>query len=345
MLKGIAIFMVVMGHVLAIGVRGIDSATIFKFIGAIHMPLFFFISGWFTMKVLPDGSLRRPNLKQRAIQLLLPMVVVSTMWIFYYPHSGLQSPFDSTFAGLWSNEWKNGYWFTPALFIIMLVYWLITPVLKRLKNIWLSMGFVVLLWVILMAVGKYLSPELLGYTGYSFIAQFTPVFLVGAIAARNADGFNQLTEKSAWTTASIVAGAFLLYVICWPWEFKILDSYPDLFSAAVILFHIALAVVAVSVVRPWSEKAFAPEASAFTRGVAKVWQLLGRKSLTIYLLHYFFLFPLTDCGDVLRTVSLGFTPLFFFAAIIAAAIVAMVLLVDAIIQRSSTLSLLLTGTR
>ena len=41
LLKGIAIFMVVMGHVLTMCIRGIDSAALFKIIGEVHMPLFF----------------------------------------------------------------------------------------------------------------------------------------------------------------------------------------------------------------------------------------------------------------------------------------------------------------
>ena len=50
-LKGLAIFMVVIGHVLTMCIRDIDSAVLFKLVEKIHMPLFFFISGYFTYKV------------------------------------------------------------------------------------------------------------------------------------------------------------------------------------------------------------------------------------------------------------------------------------------------------
>lgn len=55
-LKGIAIFLVVMGHVIVFCVRGIDATPHFKFIGSIHMPLFFFISGYFFL--FPLGCCR-----------------------------------------------------------------------------------------------------------------------------------------------------------------------------------------------------------------------------------------------------------------------------------------------
>ena len=89
-IKGVAIFLVVMGHVLTMCVRSIDRATVFKIIGQIHMPLFFFISGWFTYRLAGDGRVKMPSIKPRAKQLLLPMLVVSALWIYHFPHSGQQ---------------------------------------------------------------------------------------------------------------------------------------------------------------------------------------------------------------------------------------------------------------
>lgn len=131
LLKGIAIFMVVMGHVLTICIRDIDAATIFKIIGEVHMPIFFFISGWFTYKATADGRIRRPDLRRRALQLIVPMVIVSTLWVLQFPYSGLRSPMAPGFDGLWTSEYKNGYWFTPVLFVIMALYALLAPVILR----------------------------------------------------------------------------------------------------------------------------------------------------------------------------------------------------------------------
>ena len=58
MLKGVAIFLVVMGHVITMCVREIDRATLFKLIEHIHMPLFFFVSGWFTFRLVENGKIR-----------------------------------------------------------------------------------------------------------------------------------------------------------------------------------------------------------------------------------------------------------------------------------------------
>ena len=60
LLKGIAIFMVVMGHALTMCVRLLDSSFLFKLIGQVHMPVFFFISGYLTYKANADKQFITP---------------------------------------------------------------------------------------------------------------------------------------------------------------------------------------------------------------------------------------------------------------------------------------------
>lgn len=350
-LKGIAIFMVVMGHVIAFCVRDIDRATLIKFIGVIHMPLFFFISGWFTFKLLPDDRVRIPDLLQRAKQLLLPMLVVSSIWIFYFPHSGIETPFDSTFAGLWVAPMKNGYWFTFVLFQIIVLYALFAPLFGRLRSVWSALVAVTAIWAVLLGITTLMSPEVLGYSSFMLTAQFWFVFAVGAIAARHKDAFNRLTENGNAVAASLVVGAVLLYFISWPWEFDFLGGeYADIkMSVMLALFHICLAIVAIAVIRPWSQRIYAPGQDGLpvqSTGlrVAGIWQLLGRKSLAIYLLHYFFLFPAGICRPFLEGLNLSFTPLFFFSAFVATGIILIVLGVEAVLQRAPIMAWLLSGT-
>lgn len=339
-LKGIAIFMVVMGHVLTMGVREIDRATLFKFIGAIHMPLFFFISGWFTYKVVPEtGRLRIPDIGKRALQLLVPMVVVSTLWIWYFPHSGLQSPL----TAVWPDTWKAGYWFPLVLFQIILIYTAITPVISRLSNIWASLAFVFVLWWAMNFGVSYLPADVIGYGSFDLTTAYFGTFVLGVLASKYREGFARLTSSGTAVGISILVGAVLLYMVCWYWEFDVMTAGYGLDAMFTGLFHVALAVVAIAVVAPWSARAYAEDARPLTRCIADVWSLLGRKSLAIYLLHYFFLFPLTACRPALEAMNLAFVPLFWFAALIAAAIIAVVLGADAIIARSPALAFVLTG--
>ncbi len=343
MLKGLAIFMVVMGHVITFCIRDIDRSLVFKLIQEIHMPLFFFISGWFTYKATPDGSLRRPDMARRAVQLLIPMVVVSSLWIWYFPHSGLQSPLTSTFEGLWSSPWKNGYWFTLVLFEILALYCAVTPLLKGGIGRWLTI--ILASWALLLTAVALLPAVWTDYASLGLAASFWPVFMFGAAAAKYRDRFATIVAGGSTVTVCLLLGACLAYFICWPWEFPALtDSNGIALSIARTLFHACLAVVAIAVVKPWSERVYSPAASGAARRIADTWQLLGRKSLAIYLLHYFFLFPMWTCRQTLVDLSLGFVPTFFLAAFVAAGIIALALGAAALIAPSPLLSLLLTGT-
>lgn len=341
MLKGIAIFMVVAGHILTMCIREIDRATIFKLIGEIHMPLFFFISGIFTFKASQDGTLRKPDLVRRARQLLIPMLVVSSIWIYYFPHSGLQSPLNSTWSGLWTDTWKNGYWFTLCLFEIIVIYRFMTNVLQGCRTVWHEIAVVVTTWIALGALVYALLPQIAVNTlGLSLTMQFFPVFMAGVIARRNYNGFRLMTSDSKSVTASLIIGGFLLYFISWPWEFG--DIHPVFVSTARSLFHIALAIVAVAVVEPWGREAFSPK-TPDGRPWAKLWAYLGTQSLAIYMLHYFFLFPMGWIRDTLISMNLAFVPLFVVASVAAAAVIAVTLCFNSIISKSQTLSALLTG--
>ena len=341
MLKGIAIFMVVMGHILTMCVRGLDRAAIFKFIGEIHMPLFFFISGWFCFRFDNAGAIKFPDIKKRAVQLLVPMVAVSSIWIYYFPHSCIQSPLVSTWDGLWLNEWKNGYWFTLVLFEIILLAAASAPFIFRFTKVATSLAATAVIssFLIWVAVGFGDSPAM-SVLSFSLTASFYPAFMAGAIARKHSDSFGRLVSGSGCMTLSILAAGILLYYVCWYWEFPFIPQWGPM--AARPLLHIALAIIAIGIVKPWSEKAFA---TGRTPGrMADMWRFIGSRSLAIYLLHYFFLFPMPGMRPLLESVGLGLVPLLVFSAFWAALVIAVTLCANYIISFSRPLALLLTGT-
>lgn len=342
MLKGVAMFMVVMGHVLAFCVREIDRATIFKVLEQVHMPLFFFVSGWFTYKLNEGGQLILPRLGSRAVRLLLPMVVVSSIWVFYFPHSGVETPFASTFEELWTSAYKNGYWFTLVLFEIVLLYGAMRSVLNRCRRLWMSATFVAAIFALLYWLNS-ISGRIGEVLSLSMLTTFAPVFFTGLLARRHRNGFERLADSSAVQTVSLLMASVAIYAACWPWEFG-LDGSLRMIAQAVS--HPFLVVVAYRLFRDWGTAAFADSASPLSNGIARLWEYIGTQSLGIYLLHYFFLFPM---GSVMRgwmqAMNLAWVPLGAFAALTAACIVAMVLIVLKLIKPSKLLSLLLAGNK
>lgn len=335
MLKGLAIFMVVMGHVIAFCVREIDRAAIFKMIGSVHMPLFFFISGWMSWR----GG-RRPDLVKRSLQLLVPMLACSTLWIYYFPHSGLESPLSSSFDGLWHDYYKNGYWFTLVLFEIIVVYTPFSLLLRRLRGLAASLAAVACMCAAVLLVDFMLmSTPMSGLLSWHLVTQFSPVFAMGVLACKYKERFYRLVRSELCVTAAFLVGAAAMYVCSWPWEFPPLAGV--LADYGQCLLHLCLAVVAVAVVKPWSEEAYAPGAQG--HALARMWSYIGRESLGVYLLHYFFLFPLGAVRPLLESTALGFVPVAAVSMAVAAAVVAVVLGVVRLLRPSALLSWLLAG--
>lgn len=344
MLKGVAIFMVVMGHILTMCVREIDRATLFKFIERVHMPLFFFISGWFTYKAGNEGRVTFPRLGSRALQLLLPMVVVSSLWIWYFPHSGLQSPLDSTFAGLWTDVWKNGYWFTLVLFEIIIIYAAGIPLMNRFGSLYGICASSCGIWAAMLVAYMYLIPQdISSVLSLELVVSFYPAFIFGAIGRRYREGFMNAVHSSMCQTVAMAVFAVCLYMCSWPWEFGLTSLHTILLGA---LTHVSLAVIALAVFERWSDAAFAPGVPRESNRLARMWEYIGTQSLAIYLLHYFLLFPMGGLfRDTLISLNLSFVPLTVFSAFWAAIVIAMVLGIVRLIEPSRQLSLLLTGKR
>lgn len=336
-IKGIAILLVVMGHVLIMGIHGLDKAFIFKFIEKLHMPLFFFISGYFTFK-MTDNKVVLPNLWLRFKQLIVPFICVSSIWIYYFPHSGIQSPLDSTWSGLYSNVWKNGYWFTLCLFEIILIYYLLAAISNKFKGKSLRIILLVIGYIMLYITTNISDFSIEKYLGIELIVKFMPIFIIGAFAHEYKNKFNAIIASDKLLTLSIILGGISIYYTCYFWEFpEIYTKYQILIS---IISHIALIIIVFNIVKAWCETKFHSLASSW---IIKKLQFIGKESLSIYLLHYFFLFPITWLRQPMVDMGLGFTPLFVISLLVAIIIIAITLGASHIISRSKLLSVFLLG--
>lgn len=312
-LKGIAIFMVVMGHVLTMCIRGVDGAVAFKLIGEIHMPVFFFISGYFTYKISGKRDFVSPALWRRFKQLVVPFFVVSSLWILYFPHSKLQSPLSSSVPDMLRSYWKDGYWFTLTLFELNLLYALAGKLLSAVKSPVLQAVYSVAVYVALIFVSPLVSDADANCDplGVGLLTRFYPVFMMGVFAKKYAGGFRRLAENPwCFFVASGAAFCCWYYSSYW-WEF------PGISGTAIYvaqpLLHAGLMLVAFGLVYGAGESAERADGNVVKRCLV----LLGKNSLGIYLLHYFFLFPLTPLQEPLRAVGLAFVPTVVIAAFFA----------------------------
>ena len=341
-LKGIAIFLVVMGHVLTMCIRDIDNDFLFKLIERVHMPVFFFISGYFSYKESTSKKYLVPNIGKRALQLLLPFFVVSFLWILYFPHSGLKSPINASIRGFIFSDYKIGYWFTFCLFESIILYATFIPIFRIVKNIFVNVLIVLLCMLFISSAFGWLS----AYTGIKLselfglgpLTLYFPIFILGVFAKKNKELGRHLISNNTLLSISLIAMTVLGYISVYSWEFHI---QTDVLYFIGFLTMACVVYVAIVLTKGWSEKIYLrrPQGNTFS----KIWTYLGQESLGIYLLHYFFLFPLTFLQEPMRAMGLGFVPSLVVSAFVAALIVAVTLGVNYIISQSKLLSLLLIG--
>lgn len=341
LLKGIAIFLVVMGHALTMCIRQIDAAFLFKIIGEIHMPIFFFISGFLTYKATADRDFVSPDLKKRFIQLIIPFFVVSALWIWYFPHSHLLSPISSCLQDMYCSYWKDGYWFTLCLFELFVICLPLSKTFSMLRSLWQQIAITIAVYAVLIILSAYVSfpDENFDIAGIGLLTRFFPIFMAGIFANKYKEAYHHICTDSLWFTIAVVAFTLSWYSVVYPWDLPMLPSWSKYIASPVE--HLSLIVIAVAAISPWSAKEFAP--GHRPSAVARYFDFLGKESLSIYLLHYFFLFPLTPLQVPLQEIGLPLVPLTLITAAIAFAVVAITLFVAHLIGKSRLLSLLLIG--
>lgn len=123
-LKGIAIILVVMGHMFVPYTDYLQS-PVNQMIYSVHMPLFIFLSG-LVFRLSQSKKVIRTTIIKRVLSLLLPFFCFSAVYCFSKNISYIDM--------LLKNELHNGYWFTLVLFEIILISIIVEYVLTFIKQ-------------------------------------------------------------------------------------------------------------------------------------------------------------------------------------------------------------------
>lgn len=327
-LKGIAIISVVMAHALLFGIN-YGRTPIFNAIVSVHMPLFVMLSGVLSAKPIDfsiEGTLS--YWKGKAIQLLLPLLILPHFYILVMkvPHERLLY-----------NQYHSGYWFTLALFLMFVVFYVfrwVEHLLGKRANMIVAMTLAALSFGGVVGMDLLLSKHLpLLYTTLSWehITWLYPYFLFGYFIGRY-DWIERLVSDKLVVAAAFFGYVGLLYLEYngyKPWR-----GYPVGAAGLVFLYG--------------SAKMLCKEFKENGGGISKVIKEIGRMSLPIYLTHYFFIFSvpgvteyLSSIPDQNRVLTLEFLALLLCAA----CILVPTIIVVKLIRSNSVLALILYGER
>lgn len=150
-MKGFAIFLVVMGHVLGFSFRQPDDVA-GRWISSFHMPLFMFLSGLVACSgvVAPYWDVRKLGKKLKG--LLLPLVVFGICFTMTF-----SKDFLTGLIGFLESPNKNGYWYlmTLAIFYVSLSLYRL-----NVKQKWyVDAALAISLWGVLRTMEIYSTDE------------------------------------------------------------------------------------------------------------------------------------------------------------------------------------------
>ena len=284
-LKGFAIFLVVMGHVIAWQFadheqaihNGSPQVSIWwHFIYSFHMPLFMFLSGFLFPRIF--GSIKEiiSFLFRKTYTLILPLISFTFLanYIFAAPYSG-----------------GVDYWFLRGLFLIIILNIgceIISSFVK--KSIAIDIIYYVIMYFMLIKASRLLPYGLSSITGLINVCNANYLAFCFGTMCRKYDLLCRIIDNR---------NVFTLCVLCFGFFFiGSVKGYNERFY-----WMIPLVVIPMSAIVCWWQL-FRFE---FVSGRIVGWlQYLGKHSLEIYLLHFLFAIKMPIIGVlVTRYVAMG----------------------------------------
>ena len=324
-MKGLAILLMVMGHVIANQFPSWQAALndaprsailVWRIIYSFHMPLLMFCSGLFVIRGIRI-SLRDVGMSiwKRVQSLILP----------------------SIFAGglLWLQRGNFGYWFLWMLFQFIVITILLYYFCERIPKIG-SYVFTGILSVVSIAL-LFIFPRLMPYQNLPLVDiehwRLYIYFCMGIICSRYNLIESVLSKNWVYTIALLLFG-FLTYWI------TIEGNHIPKQSVTGCVLPISAIVACVYLFK---------EGLSGTSKVELWLPKLGKHSLEMYILHLFFLPRTYQIGEyVLRLANADGGRTVFFVQFISSLLLSIIIIymcymVMNIINKSSLLSLLLLG--
>lgn len=261
-MKGLAIFLVVMGHVYGMVFAQSDDVA-YRVISSFHMPLFMFLSGLVACSGIVAPYWGIGKLSKKLKGLLLPLIVFGMCFT-----TTISKDFLTSLIGFLESPNKNGYWYlmTLAVFYVSLSLYRL-----NVKQKWyIDVALAIAIWGGMFALWKY-TAQTKDYFCMLNCGNFYPFFILGVMTTK----YNLLDKmhKANWLfSLCIVAYAFLF---CVDMPFHALVSLNK---------HIFLPFCMVYIV----VTLFVGRHGAMSYG-EKILDFVGKRTLDIYVIHYFFI--------------------------------------------------------
>lgn len=291
-MRGMTMILVVYFHVAAypFGSYEIGYNTIIELF---RMPVFFFISGWLFYKVsrIWDQHEVISMLRKKFMVQIIPTMIFMLLYLTIFNLLNLSS-FGSD---------KKGYWFTFVLFEYFVIYILAEALLNK-HNTWRGearvLAVILFFSVSAFYYAKYYthySEELGGWKVVLGVLSYVKIrhiifFWFGTLVRKHFDKFIAITNNSFFMAAILV---LFISIISWP---AILSTEGVEYFA-----YVAAGLSGIIIVFTFFRLLSATFSQETWYG--RSLQFIGRRTLDIYLIHYFLLPFDLDINDTWLTQS------------------------------------------
>lgn len=327
-MRGFSMIVVVVGHVLvSMGIGGYDS-----FLGSLlltfRMPLFFFVSGFFSFRAIEWWNKTRvfDILKRKFQAQIICTVIFASLCALVFQGK-------VNFAGGF-----GGYWFTIVLFQMYIIY-LALSLFSRLINKNIVIPALIIISVAFVGILAVYSREsrLWHFLTWENLTKYMQFFTLGIICSKYRERFWKILENRAFTTL-MISGWIICLIIIYLW-----GGYEHLPSIIRSLIHdiaVRYCGLMTVVIMFFGGRTYFSQNS---QG-ARILRFIGQRTLDIYMIHYFLIPRMADITPWIKT---GNTFIFQLGISVgvSALIIAVCLLISSILRHSSVLAAWLFGVR
>lgn len=324
-LKGLAILLMVMGHVLAWSYSDSSflhrqivalpsnlaySAIVYKIIYSFHMPLLFFVSGYLFFKTNDwTRNYLWITIKKRTQRILIPYVITGFILLAYKGY--------------------YGYWFLQVLYILNIIVAIEMYLLRKKKcNGLLEVVMHILVWLFLLVIQKISPINDSGKILYlSNLMSSYPAFVCGVMMKKY--DMEQMLKNQY-----VNIGMLCVFIVSFI-GFEYLDLQGVSFHLLRFIRYIALIIFLWNLFVYYSDR--------MENGFLSY---LGKITLQIYLFHLFFVMIFSQVGDFIVSINDMCTNVVFqilYSLIISLVSIFFCIIVSKVLLANKFLNTLLLG--
>lgn len=321
-MRGFSMLLVVLAHVMFDMGIGWHNTFLSSLLITFRMPLFFFVSGFFSHKALEQWNPGRiKGIMKRKCQAQIIGTLVF-MLIFNY-----------TFNRGWEIYGFGGYWFTIVLFQMYCLYILFTLISHKTGRD-IVIPAMVMVSATLLAIFTIFLKDERWFLNWENLMKYIQFFTAGIICSKYREKLFLVLSTNLFAT--IVITAFIIGMMLY-YNVALCHDYPSIyaFTHDIAVRWFGLAIVVMFFYRK-------RELFSSDNRLVRALRFIGRRTLDIYFIHYFFVPNLSFlqpwlAPDKMLVVQLA------IVSVVTILIVALSLLTSSILRQSDTLASYLFG--